>query len=261
MLDNIEAVKLLLEEITSNKPISRNPLPDNSVETHSTGSYSDYTYGHRVRAINSGRSSKEGNSALTYSFIGSLELLSKEIMSLPHVSQEIFDLIRTALNNRFNSQDFIVKAVENGNFDLAGAAIKCAPDYMDFNFLHKEVLTTKDGDLSPFRPVNVTKKSSANNAIMPLHCAAINPNPKFFSQLLSSSNDPGARDLRGRRALHYAAASSDPRVLELLLKTNYYGELDNNKFSPLMAASAAGRLENVKVILNAIRQGEISGNG
>ena len=51
----------------------------------------------------------------------------------------------------------------------------------------------------------------------PLHCAAINPNPKILAKLLSVCPEYALADIRGVKPIHYAAACNGSGPLEFLL--------------------------------------------
>lgn len=51
----------------------------------------------------------------------------------------------------------------------------------------------------------------------PMHCAAINPNPKYLSQLLAILPDYNIMDGCRRRLIHYAVACEGTGPLQLLL--------------------------------------------
>jgi ankyrin repeat protein len=53
--------------------------------------------------------------------------------------------------------------------------------------------------------------------ITPLHCAAINPNVKYLTRLLSIEPDINLMDRSHKRPIHYAAACSGTKPLEFLL--------------------------------------------
>jgi len=53
--------------------------------------------------------------------------------------------------------------------------------------------------------------------ITPLHCAAINPNPKYLMKLLSILPEYSITDASSHRPIHYAAACEGTGPLEYLL--------------------------------------------
>ena len=53
---------------------------------------------------------------------------------------------------------------------------------------------------------------------MPIHCAAINPNPKILDKLLTTVPEMNLADSRGWKIIHYAAACSGSGPLECLLQ-------------------------------------------
>lgn len=53
--------------------------------------------------------------------------------------------------------------------------------------------------------------------ITPLHCAAINPNPKYLATLLAATGTRTITDKNGWQPIHYAAVCEGPGPLKLLL--------------------------------------------
>lgn len=53
-----------------------------------------------------------------------------------------------------------------------------------FNQLHVDVLSDDGTEPEKVLKVSVTKKAITNKDITPLHCACINPNPKYLKMLL-----------------------------------------------------------------------------
>jgi hypothetical protein len=167
-LNNIQALKLIVGAIVSPKHIERKPLPEANLDVQTTGSYSMYTYGHAVRSFSASRQSKEGNSALMYALSDEDVNFGEEIMKSQTIKKEAFELLRVSLpGDRFSFEEHIISAVENGNFELAGAAIANVSPFCDFNNLHKEVLTHTTEPLTPYRNVSIPKKPQNNFGVLP----------------------------------------------------------------------------------------------
>jgi ankyrin repeat protein len=64
---------------------------------------------------------------------------------------------------------------------------------------------------------SVTKKANTNRDLTPLHCACINPNPKFLKALLDTGAEMQTIDSDLRRPVHYAAASVTSDALQVLI--------------------------------------------
>ena len=60
-------------------------------------------------------------------------------------------------------------------------------------------------------------KTKENLKLTPIHCAAINPNPKYLKQLLSIVPKYNIADQYRRQPIHYAAACEGSLPLEYLL--------------------------------------------
>ena len=68
----------------------------------------------------------------------------------------------------------------------------------------------------------IRKKENINMRITAMHTAAANPNGQFLKRLLEMN--PDARnnsDERGRRPIHYAAASYSSEPLQILFKVSF----------------------------------------
>lgn len=130
-----------------------------------------------------------------------------------------------------------------------------------FNQLHAISLKSDGTPLGTFRTVSVRKKCYGNYRITPLHCACINPDTKYLSELTGSI--PGFRDwnlgdAEDRKLIHYAAACSSTEPLKFLFENGkslvVTFDLDKNGVTPLMVACRTGRLENVKLLLERDRK-------
>jgi ankyrin repeat protein len=85
-----------------------------------------------------------------------------------------------------------------------------------FNQLHADVLSDKPLPEKVLRQ-SVTKKANTNRDITPLHCACINPNPKYLKALLDTGAELQTIDTDLRRPVHYAAACVGHEPLEVLI--------------------------------------------
>jgi ankyrin repeat protein len=72
-------------------------------------------------------------------------------------------------------------------------------------------------DLGKIMKVSVAKKANTNKDITPLHCACINPNPKYIKLLLDANPDLNLTDNEMRKPVHYAAACVGPEPLKVLI--------------------------------------------
>ncbi|XP_006818908.1 poly [ADP-ribose] polymerase tankyrase-like [Saccoglossus kowalevskii] len=256
--NNQQAVKLLAADIKEPKT-DRVELPESLLEAQSTGSYNFLSLGHAVRSISQSRGSREGNNAFTKeSGISSPDSRSYVRFAMEKgVNKAMFNLLVATLP-RFKEScfDMVHIAVQNGHHKLAGHIIEMAEKSggRGFNFLHKEVLLNDNEELSPFKSVSVRKKPIENNLILPLHCAAINPNVKYLTKLLAALPDYSAPDRLGRKPIHYAAASEGTATLELLLSRGMNPEeTDNMCLTPLMVAAKTGRVHNIEILAKKIK--------
>jgi ankyrin repeat protein len=143
------------------------------------------------------------------------------------------------------------EAVRAGNRRLAYELIKNMVKYPNFGFnnLHEEVLSD-DAELAKVLKVSVTKKANTNKDITPLHCACINPNPKFLKAMLETGPDLQTPDADLRRAVHYAAACINSEPLEVLIQAGaILWDVDNQKRNCLHIAAMTGKAHNAKIIL------------
>ena len=84
-------------------------------------------------------------------------------------------------------QQYVYEAVRAGNKNLAHHIVKNLVQYPNFGFnqLHADVLSD-DAVLEKVLRQSVTKKANTNRDLTPLHCACINPNPKYLQALLDT---------------------------------------------------------------------------
>ncbi|XP_038072455.1 poly [ADP-ribose] polymerase tankyrase-like isoform X2 [Patiria miniata] len=258
---NIDAIKLLYEERFCNTK-SRKSMSQALMDHQRTGRYNYRTFGHAVRRINIGRKSREGNNAFTkdieqYENID--EMLRWEKHMTFGLSPQVLNLLMRLFPGHEDESEFadnIDLAVMAGHHQLAGGLIKKFGGGYGFNKLHEEVLLAgKPEELSPFRAVSVRKKPYANGKITPLHCAAINPNPKILDKLLSIAPGPFVLDKVGFLPIHYAAACEGSGPLELLLKRGSKADELQPKtmVTPLMIAAKYGRVQNIETLIENIK--------
>lgn len=116
------------------------------------------------------------------------------------------------IENFFNSYAYL--AVRAGNWRIAHELIKSMVKHPNFGFnqLHVDVLS-KDNVIDKALKQSVLKKANTNRDITPLHCACINPNPKFLKQMLDSNPDVLVTDSDLMKPAHYAAACEGPEPL------------------------------------------------
>lgn len=261
---NMEAIKILLDSKLSANLAS---FPDVIIEDERSGYNSTMMFGHPLRNVTVGRGGKEGNNALlkdrnmydckqTSAHFISVDM-AREALSfgfpkpLIHQLSEIFpELLYSNVYNNFFSG--IIYAIRAGHNQLAGQLVEEAltKGGYGFNFLHKEVLLNTNEPLTPFKSVSVVKKETYNDRITPLHCAAINPNPDYLASLLNSRPDYSILDTQNWSIVHYASVCTGTGPLQLLLARGISTlQMNKNGDTPLHLASALGRIENVKLIL------------
>ena len=118
-----------------------------------------------------------------------------------------------------------------------------------FNQLHADVLSD-DAVLEKVLRQSTTKKANTNRDITPLHCACINPNPKYLRALLDTGAEVQTLDTDLRRLVHYAAACFGPEPLQMLIAAGAnLNDYDNQKRNCLHLAAITGRAHNIRTIL------------
>jgi ankyrin repeat protein len=157
------------------------------------------------------------------------------------------------LNPNFENyvQSYLYEAVRAGNRKLAHFMISNMVKYPNFGFnqLHADVLSD-DAVLDKVLRVSVTKKANTNRDITPLHCACINPNPKFLKALMETGPELQTVDTDLKRPVHYAGACEGPEPLKLLIAAGAnLTDQDNKKRNCLHYAAMNGRAENIRLIL------------
>ncbi|KAJ6648044.1 Poly [ADP-ribose] polymerase tankyrase [Pseudolycoriella hygida] len=267
---NMEAIKVL-----SNSELSENlaPFPDIILEDEGTGFNSTMMFGHALRKVTVGRGGKEGNNALIKdrhmynSYQICANFMSHDIVKdalsfglsktlLQKLSETQPELKSNIHNNFFTG---LIYAIRTGHNQLAGQLVEEAITNggYGFNLLHKEVLLNTTEALSPFKSVSVIKKAINNDRITPLHCAAINPNCNYLTALLNSRPDYNVVDMQNWTLIHYAAVCTDVGPLKVLLARGIStSQVNKDGDTPLHLASALGRLDNVKLMLQNEKENE-----
>ncbi|OMJ69090.1 hypothetical protein SteCoe_33275 [Stentor coeruleus] len=244
-------IKELIKE-TNDKKLKRGFLPECSLKSIGTGFVSKQAYGVQVRTVQMSRGGREGNNAFLSEEAAPEYFLPARISPIIHkCTPNTINLMCTLVPNFENSLGTMVgHVVRSGNVDLARHLIQICNKKLGFgfNFLHEEVL--KKGNLSQFKKVSITKKPIENFLVAPLHVACINPDTKHLETLIAQCEDLGYPDLEGRRVVHYAAACTSSRPLEVLVAHGAnINEMDKKKVTPLMVAAMYNRLETVKFLV------------
>lgn len=268
---NMEAIKILIDSKLSENLAS---FPDIILSDERTGHNSTMMLGHAVRNVTVGRGGKEGNNALLKDrnmYYGGNGIsvnhitqdIAKEALSfglpkplIQKLSESFPDLQSTIYSNFYNNT---VSAIRAGHNLLAGQLIEEAltKGGYGFNLLHKEVLLNTKEPLSAFKSVSVVKKVFYNDRVTPLHCAAINPNPIYLTTLLNSRPDYSILDTQNWSIIHYAAVCTGTGPLQVLLARGISTlQINKDGDTPLHLASALGRIEHVKLILDSEKESE-----
>ncbi|XP_078592750.1 poly [ADP-ribose] polymerase tankyrase-like isoform X2 [Branchiostoma floridae x Branchiostoma japonicum] len=256
---NKEAIKLFGDYLKKTQE-PRCSRPYSLLKHQETGRYNWYSLGHAVRNISMSRGSKEGNNAFTKDIDDAIDdytqTYAKELLKTGG-PKDLLDICITVIPG-FKDElfDNIHLAIRAGHRKLAGKLIEMAGKGggYGFNQLHKEVLLFDKQELTTFRAVSVKKKPYGNQVITPLHCAAINPNPKYLQKLLAVCPEFGLTDRTGRKPIHYAAACEGSGPLEFLLSRGMSAEDgDNQANTALVIAAENGRANNVDLILKKLK--------
>ncbi|GFR67750.1 poly [ADP-ribose] polymerase [Elysia marginata] len=263
-----EFIKVLTDEYFNSKSISkknRKAPPAPIISSVGTGSYNPAYLGIRaIRSLNVSRGNREGNDAfLKEEQQGNVD--SGDVVRTwmeQGVQEEILDTFITAVSvadestkddQLHNVIDCISRAVSRGHYKLAGKYVAEAERLggFGFNYLHKQVLTFETEDLKDIIfASSVRKKPFSNDAITPLHCAAVNPNVKYLTRLLSIEPDINLQTRSRARPIHFSAACEGTAPLEFLLKRNASpNEADSSGDLPIHYASRSGRSKNIEVLL------------
>ncbi|CAL1535690.1 unnamed protein product [Lymnaea stagnalis] len=263
-----DIIKVLTTEIFDSEVQSkrkRKEPPAPIISETDTGIYNPAFLGIKsIRSLNVSRGGKEGNDAFLKEPIkGSIDKDSviQDWMKLG-VSVDTMESFLMALSvaektTRDDQVHSVIgeisSAVSRGHRELAAKYVSDAERLggFGFNFLHKEVLTYDKEDLRDIiLAASVRKKPFSNDSITPLHCAAINPNVKYLTRLLSIEPDINIQTRSRARPIHFAAACDGTAPLEFLLKRNASpNESDSNGDLPVHFASRSGRSKNIDVLV------------
>ncbi|XP_033625691.1 poly [ADP-ribose] polymerase tankyrase-like [Asterias rubens] len=261
--ENTDAIKLLIKEYEQVDNSQRAVMPRTLMQHQGTGSYNYRSLGHAVRAINMGRGCREGDNAFTkdlefYEAGPELNRLA-DIAFTEGVSLNTLDVLSNCQDSFKDTYlHKISVAVRAGQQKLAGHFVKQANvrGGFGFNTLHQQaLLAKKPEDLGNVKGVSVMKKCLENNKITPLHCAAINPNPKILAHLLMFASNPSCTDSQGYELIHYAAACTSSGPLLLLLDRGISADqlVPKKLITPLMIAAMYGRTHNIEVLLKNLK--------
>ncbi|XP_064602038.1 poly [ADP-ribose] polymerase tankyrase-like isoform X2 [Liolophura sinensis] len=275
--ENKEALQLLVHDYFSpnNERIKKGKQQSVLLDTQGTGRYNYRSLGvQHIQSLTMGRGSREGNNAFTKDLNdmrgnSGLDYL-KYLDAALKLGVSIQMLHNLVAANKTTSKDELMSsvyckihlAVLHGHRKLAGKLVEEAEKLggFGFNFLHKEVLCFEKEDLrASLHPASVKKKPLENFGMTPLHCAAINPNIKYLSRLLSAEPDYNLPDKAQRRPIHYASVCKGSGPLEYLLGRGASPhESDTQGMTPLHFACQAGRVANVEILL---KKAKSSGSG
>ncbi len=253
--NNMNMVHTMLEAGKTRRACCSMPQP--LIQYSDTGMVNKNAYGVRVRKVQLARGGRQGNNAFMEKRYNTSMYQQEDLQSIvesPTVMRETLEkliLLMPGASNALN--DCIVNAVASGNRKIAAFLIERIKGLSNYGFgdLHFQVLSLDGEDLPEFHKASIHKKAIGNCQITPIHCACVNPNPKYLQALFAADPMVQLTDDFNRKPIHYAAACESSGPLELLINT--YGanptDLDNLKRSPLHYAAMYGRAQNVKVLL------------
>ncbi|KAH9523062.1 hypothetical protein Btru_065649 [Bulinus truncatus] len=263
----LEMVKILTEEFFDEEmklKRKRKVPPAPIISEMDTGVYNPLFLGVKnIRDINVSRGGKEGNNAFLQEFtVGSTQ---KEIIRAwmeSGVSVDVMETFLLALSvaEKTTRDEQLPKVIEDINIAVSRGHSHLAAKYVaeaerlggfGFNYLHKEVLTFDKEDLRDIiLAASVRKKPFSNDAVTPIHFAAVNPNVKYLTRLLSIEPDINIQTKSRVRPIHYAASCEGTAPLEFLLKRNASpNEQDSSGNLPIHFASRSGRSKNIEVLV------------
>lgn len=176
------------------------------------------------------------------------------LLAVQHgVSQEIVEHLLEGQEDELS--DLVAEALRHGHPKLAAALAKRAErcgSATGLHPLHRQVLLDNREPLPPFRPAEVVHKALGVHEVSPVHCAAVNAEHGYLSELLGALPCVEVQDAQGWRPLHYAAVSPGTATLELLLARGAsLHPVDCLGDTPLHKAAMAGRARNLEVLLRS----------
>lgn len=108
-----------------------------------------------------------------------------------------------------------------------------------------------------FKKSAMLKQCYTANFCSPIHCAVINTNTDLLTFILKHISGFSVGDSHNRKPIHYAATLPHSKALELLLKHGADPmDMDKKKTTPLMLAAKCGRVGNVRILLERVREGQ-----
>ncbi|XP_057309492.1 poly [ADP-ribose] polymerase tankyrase-like isoform X2 [Hydractinia symbiolongicarpus] len=255
LMENKEALKIL-HDLEDRDDVNAE-RPKTNLEEISTGGYDFRTFGHAVRVVTVSRGNQEGNNAFVSDNDGEiftdidlqLKFALKHNLSYDFIMWYFKRLLKMKDDELY---DMMYVAIENGHYKLAGAIMTNAvkTDAYGYNFLHKEVLSSKKISLSKFRSPSITKKPYSKQ-IYPLHCACINPNVEYMQQLFAVLPEYTIPDYQQRGPIHYAAACEGDGPMKYLLSRGVDPNSHDTKLNtPLIIAAKTGRAHNIRALMD-----------
>ncbi|BFZ11859.1 hypothetical protein BsWGS_14898 [Bradybaena similaris] len=243
---------------------TRKTPPSSIIASTGTGTYNPMSLGiQNIRALNMSRGGKEGNNAFVndmhegYVSLNNIKDWMEFGVSVDTMETFLLALSVACKTTRDDQLHHVIShinaAVSRGHRHLAAKYVADAERLggFGFNYLHKEVLTFEKEDLRDIiLAASVRKKPFSNDAITPLHCAAINPNVKYITRLLSIEPDINIQTQSRARPIHFAAACEGTAPLEFLLKRNAgVNDPDSKGDMPIHYAARSGRSKNIDVLM------------
>jgi len=254
-------IKILLDSSNHEK---LGTVPSLMLQNEGTGYGSRAMFGHAMKAVSVARGGKEGNAAF-------LKDRNQYTCNTPSLYQNViakflfngvsYETLQFILSQDKDSENrkwsyvfsSIYSAVRGGHHLLAGKLIETAMKRGGFGFndLHKEALLLTNQNFTAVKSVSVVKKAMENKRITPLHCAAVNPNPKYLAALLSVRPDYNVLDTGNWTLIHYAAVCCNDGNLKLLLSRGISPiQIEKEEGNtPLHLAVKTGRLDCVNLLL------------
>ena len=187
------------------------------------------------------------------------EVLNLLMENYPKISGGTTSTMRELLIER------VYQTLENGHIKTALYLVESSNQMKQspcsFTDLQLSTLTaTQDREIPynmPVKSTEIRKKELTNMRITAMHTAAANPNGWFLKRLLETLPESlNNSDERGRRPVHYAAASFSTEPLQILFKRKDLNidEVDKHGVTPLMITSQLGRLNNTTILLERAKK-------
>uniref|UniRef100_A0A914YQ50 Poly [ADP-ribose] polymerase n=1 Tax=Panagrolaimus superbus TaxID=310955 RepID=A0A914YQ50_9BILA len=249
LFDAIQAAKKDAEKQKEKRPSFQ---VHSLLERMTTGQANIHMLGHRTAKIEMTRGGRQGNNALI--LFDDLTINDMETGKRLIDSGVSFEMLSHADHLLYSKDSNIYRAIRGGHRKLAASMIEAWARY-NFNDLHINTLKFDKQPLPKFMPISTTKKALGNKKITPVHTAAINPNVDYLKAILAVEPVFNQPDTDNWYTIHYAAVCEGSGPLKYLIDRGApLSILNKNKESPLHCAARAGRLENVKVICDALQK-------